>query len=102
MTDIERRFMAEYLLEKAYARMCNNALEYLPYSHDDVIMAFLLDNSPFTPQETMRKILSHNIEQHYLKEHDEYGYAHLGGCYDCDMGNGEGGCTIPGYCLNDP
>ncbi len=22
-----------------------------------------------------------------------------GGCFDCPQGNGEGGCTIPGYCL---
>jgi len=22
------------------------------------------------------------------------------GCYDCPWGNGEGGCTIPGYCTS--
>ena len=25
--------------------------------------------------------------------------SHRGGCFDCPQGNGEGGCTIPGYCL---
>ena len=24
--------------------------------------------------------------------------SHRGSCFDCPQGNGEGGCTIPGYC----
>lgn len=24
-----------------------------------------------------------------------------GGCFSCPWGNGEGGCTIPGYCPNN-
>ena len=31
--------------------------------------------------------------QNYLQERQ-------GSCYDCPWGNGEGGCTIPGYCIS--
>lgn len=31
---------------------------------------------------------------------DDYETVNRGGCYDCEWGNGEGGCTIPDYCPN--
>lgn len=34
----------------------------------------------------------------YEKEKELQEYYPSGGCYDCPWGNGEGGCTIPGYC----
>lgn len=34
----------------------------------------------------------------YFFENQELSSERQGGCYDCPWGNGEGGCTIPGYC----
>ena len=35
--------------------------------------------------------------QNFL-ESQKYTSERQGGCYDCPWGNGEGGCTISGYC----
>lgn len=38
-----------------------------------------------------------DVEEEYRRRQD-YLIESRGGCYDCPWGNGEGGCTIPGYC----
>lgn len=40
------------------------------------------------------------VEEEYqtFLESQNYTQERQGGCYDCPWGNGEGGCTIPGYC----
>jgi len=55
----------------------------------------------------LSKFLRKNIEnldreieklyQNFL-ENQELSSERQGGCYDCPWGNGEGGCTIHGYC----
>ena len=41
-----------------------------------------------------------DIEEEYkcYLESQNYSEESQGGCFDCPWGNGEGGCTIPGYC----
>ncbi len=95
MTDTEKRLQAEYLLEKAYKRICNEAQCYVDYEGKDVVIdRYLSDKSPLTPKETMAILLKQSIDSfnnESIKDMERHKYK----CLSCEFGNGEGGCTVP-------
>jgi len=46
--------------------------------------------------EELDKVVEEDYQNYLISQ--EYAQERSGGCYDCPWGNGEGGCTIPGYC----
>ena len=69
-------------------------------------LLFLVNSYPIFSKHLSKEIARFNQE---TKDDEEYRMSIInyieeeprqGGCYDCPWGNGEGGCTIPGYCTD--
>lgn len=50
-------------------------------------------------EENVAKEWEHELYMQHLINEAEYRERAQNKCYGCDFGNGEGGCTIPGYCM---
>lgn len=66
-------------------------------------LQFMANNYQFLSKflkKDIEKFDSEVKEEHQnFLESQNYTHERQGGCYDCPYGNGEGGCTIPGYCI---
>lgn len=100
MTDIEEKLWADMLFEKSYERKCYEVGNWIPIvSKEHVLSLFFADASSLSPIETMRKAIDKS-EAEYIITERELIKEELSrkSCTNCGLGDGEGGCTIPGYC----
>ena len=99
-----RKFIEIVKIVFCKKKYINDLCEY--YGNPQEVRDHLLDMAD--THQILSKLLRSDIEmfdkeveeeyQNYL-ETQNYINERQGGCYDCPWGNGEGGCTIPGYCV---
>ncbi len=104
MTDIEEKILADMLFEKCYARMCGEDSygRINVVSKEHVLTLFFSDTSSLSPIETMHLAIHKSADECFREERKRFSYLKdlhsIKSCLNCGFGNGEGGCTIPGYC----
>ena len=102
MNQLEKKLWAEQLFESSYNRRCDEYEGYYPIlSKDDVLSIFLADTSSLSPIESMRAAIEKSYQNRLDIEDEELSEERMRkSCSNCSMGDGEGGCTIPGYCTD--